>query len=297
MPREEHNPFAGHFKPKGAERLPANIKPIHYALQVMPNLEKATFEGSVVIEFEVIQPTVSIVLHAIDLDITSTALITSSGEHYDIPKVHYHAAEEAIVILLPLTFSAGQKFQLLQNYTGRMSDRTPVGMYRTSYIDHQGNVSWIAATQMEPSSARNLFPCIDEPAAKATFTVSIVADQKLFCASNMDIASSRAISVTNKIVTFNTTPVMSTYLLALVVGDLNVIETNDFHVPIRVIFARNRDPEDCRFALDVAVKAMRAHEDTFGIEYPLPKLDMAAIPGHQGGMLAEVVTLWSLPLG
>jgi aminopeptidase 2 len=164
------------------------------------------------------------------------------------------------------------------------------GFYRSSYKTADGGTGYIASTQMEPTDARRAFPCFDEPALKAEFTVTLVADKHLTCLSNMDVASesevdSKISSGKKKAVKFNKSPVMSTYLVAFIVGELKVIESNDFRVPVRVYATLDQDIEHGRFSLDLAARTLAFYEKAFDSEYPLPKMDMVAIPDFSAGAM------------
>ena len=164
------------------------------------------------------------------------------------------------------------------------------GFYRSSWKDQDGTTKYIATSQMEPTDARRAFPCFDEPALKAEYTVTLVADKHHTCLSNMDPASEKEVDskITGgkrKAVTFNKTPLMSTYLLAFIIGELKVIETNAFRVPIRIFATPDKDIEHGRFSLDLAAKTLDFYEKTFDSKFPLPKMDMAAIPDFNSGAM------------
>ena len=164
------------------------------------------------------------------------------------------------------------------------------GFYRSSYKEKDGSTKYMATTQMEPTDARRAFPCFDEPALKATYTVTLIADENHTCLSNMDQASEKTIDskVTGgkrKAVTFNKTPLMSTYLLAFIIGELKCIETNAFRVPVRVFAPSNAHIEHGRFSLHVAAKTLDFYEKTFDRKFPLPKMDMVAIPDFSAGAM------------
>ena len=164
------------------------------------------------------------------------------------------------------------------------------GFYRSSYKEKDGSTKYMATTQMEPTDARRAFPCFDEPALKATYTVTLIADENHTCLSNMDQASEKTIDskVTGgkrKAVTFNKTPLMSTYLLAFIIGELKCIETNAFRVPVRVFAPSNAEIEHGRFSLDLAAKTLDFYEKTFDSKFPLPKMDMVAIPDFSAGAM------------
>ena len=185
--------------------------------------------------------------------------------------------------------SKGSKAQLEIKFTGQLNDKM-AGFYRSTYKNPDGSEGVLAVTQMEPTDARRSFPCFDEPSLKAEFTVTLIADKKLTCLSNMDVASEADVQSANsggtkKAVTFNKSPLMSTYLVAFVVGELNCIETNEFRVPVRVYAPPGQDIEHGRFSLHLAAKTLAFYEKVFGIDFPLPKMDQIAIPDFAQGAM------------
>jgi len=151
------------------------------------------------------------------------------------------------------------------------------GFYRSTYKNTDGSEAILATSQLEATDARRAFPCFDEPSLKAEFTITLIADKHLTCLSNMDVASESEVHSeirggTKKAVKFNKSPLMSTYLLAFIVGELNYIETNNFRVPVRVYAPPNQDIEHGRFSLDLAARTLEFYEKTFDSKFPLPKM-------------------------
>lgn len=147
---------------------------------------------------------------------------------------------------------------------------------------------------MEPTDARRAFPCFDEPALKAKFTVTLIADKHLTCLSNMDVASesevqSEITKSVKKAVKFNVSPPMSTYLVAFIVGELNYIETDKFRLPVRIFAPPNQDIEHGQFSLELAARTLEFYEKTFDSKFPLPKMDMVAIPDFSAGAMENWV--------
>jgi len=185
--------------------------------------------------------------------------------------------------------TAGSKAQLSIKFIGELNDKM-AGFYRSTYKNKDGTLGYLATTQFEPTDARRALPCFDEPALKAKFTVTLIAEKHLTCLSNMDVASEKdleatAQGVTKKAVKFNTSPLMSTYLLAFIVGELNYIESNTFRVPVRVYAPPSEDIETGRFALEICARGLEFYEKTFGIPFPLPKMDQVAIPDFAAGAM------------
>ena len=131
-----------------------------------------------------------------------------------------------------------------------------------------------------------MFPCWDEPAIKAKFEISVVAPKNLTTLSNMPVASETEVSPDKKEVRFAVTPVMSTYLVALIVGDYDYLEskTEDGGILVRV-YAPPAKKDQGRFALEVATKSLTYYAKYFNIKYPLPKMDMIAISDFAAGAM------------
>jgi aminopeptidase 2 len=215
----------------------------------------------------------------------------SSGDQVitDSPSVSHDEENQTTKISFAHTLPGGSKASVTMSFTGTLNDNM-VGFYRSSFKTEDGSTTYMATTQMEPTDARRAFPCFDEPALKAEFTVTLVADKKMTCLSNMDVASEK--TVASKItggdrqaVTFNKTPLMSTYLLAFIIGELNYIETNSFRVPVRVYAPKGLNIEHGRFSLELAAKTLDFYEKTFASPFPLPKMDMIAIPDFSAGAM------------
>ncbi|MCJ1377275.1 Aminopeptidase 2 mitochondrial [Xylographa soralifera] len=274
---------------KAREVLPTNVKPLHYDLTLEPDFEKFTFEGKVVIDLDVKEETTSISLNAVEIEIHSTTITSGETQITSSPKVSFNEAKQTVTLSFDKAIAAGSKAQLTHTFTGSLNDKM-AGFYRSSYDHPDGTTHWMATTQMEPTDARRALPCFDEPALKATYTVTLVADKGLTCISNMDVASEKEVESKlsggkKKAVTFNKTPLMSTYLLAFIVGELKYIESNSFRVPVRVYATPDKDIEHGRFSLELAAKTLEFYEKTFDSPFPLPKMDMAAIPDFSAGAM------------
>lgn len=273
----------------GREVLPTNVKPVHYDLTLEPDFEKFTYEGTVIIDLNVNEDTNSISLNTSELDIHTSEIIVDGAVVTSTPVVSYDKDKQVSTVKFNETIPAGSKAQLKQTFTGILNDNM-AGFYRSSYKTANGGTGYIASTQMEPTDARRAFPCFDEPALKAEFTVTLIADKHLTCLSNMDVASesevdSKISGGKKKAVKFNKSPLMSTYLVAFIVGELKVIESNDFRVPVRVYATLDQDIEHGRFSLDLAARTLAFYEKAFDSEYPLPKMDMVAIPDFSAGAM------------
>ncbi|KAF2098761.1 hypothetical protein NA57DRAFT_39769 [Rhizodiscina lignyota] len=274
---------------KGREVLPKNVKPLHYHLTLEPNFETFEYEGKVTIDLDVVEDTTSISLNTIDLKIHSTTISSGSKVITSSPELTHNEDKQTTTVFFKDTLPAGSKATVTQKFTGILNENM-AGFYRSSFKDKNGKTGYMATTQMEPTDARRAFPCFDEPALKAKFTITLIADKHLTCLSNMDVASEKEVdsamsSGKKKAVTFNETPLMSTYLLAFIVGELNYIETKAFRVPIRVYAPPASDIEHGRFSLDLAARTLDFYEKKFASDFPLPKMDMVAIPDFSAGAM------------
>lgn len=238
---------------------------------------------------DVKEDTTSISLNTLEVEIHSTQISSDGSEVTSSPKLTYNEDSQMTTISFDKSIPAGSKAKLTHTFTGTLNDKM-AGFYRSTFKDKDGNTKYIASTQMEPTDARRAFPCFDEPALKAEYTVTLVADKGLTCLSNMDVASEKEITsemsgAKKNAVTFNKTPLMSTYLLAFIVGELNHIETNDFRVPIRVFATPDANIEHGRFSLELAAKTLAFYEKEFDSDFPLPKMDMVAVPDFSAGAM------------
>lgn len=170
--------------------------------------------------------------------------------------------------------------KIIINYHKRLN-KNMQGAYISTY-EHDGATEKIVSTQFESHYARECFPCIDEPAAKATFDVSITThDSKDTVLANTPIKN-----VVKNTTHFERTPVMSTYLLAFVIGKFHHRETTNQHgIKITSYCALNQDPDSLDFANHIAAEALDYYDEKFGIPYPLQKLDQVAVPDFEAGAM------------
>ncbi|KAI0456585.1 peptidase family M1-domain-containing protein [Xylaria acuta] len=272
----------------GRELLPTNVIPRHYDVTLEPDFNKFTFEGKVVIDFDVQEETRSISLHTIEIDILSAHIKSGDTVVTSSSAIAYDESTQVSKIDLQDAVPKG-KTQLEIKFTGQLND-SMAGFYRSTYKKPDGSEGILATTQMEANDCRRAFPCFDEPLHKANFTITLIADKHLTCLSNMDVASETEVhsemsGTTKKAVKFNPTPLMSTYLVAFIIGELNYIETKKFRVPIRVYAPPSSNIEHGRFSLELAARTLEYYEKIFDADFPLPKMDMVAIPDFAAGAM------------
>jgi aminopeptidase 2 len=265
------------------EILPRHLKPIHYDITIEPHLEAVYFDGSVVIDLAVVEDTSSITLNAIDLEILETEVLVGDGSVLPVSNMDFDSAKETLTIKVEEMLTIGQNVKLKQSFKGSLLHNTS-GLFRSPVVRKDGTTKWMVSTQFEATDARRVFPSFDEPGLKATFSITLVADKTLTCLGNMDVAYETDAGEGRRAVTFNRTPLMSTYIVAFAIGDLKMIETTDFRVPVRVYASADKNIEHGRFALQLASRTLKAFEKIFDIDFPLPKLDLIAIPGEDGAM-------------
>jgi aminopeptidase 2 len=233
------------------------------------------------------EDTKSISLNTNELEIHSTTVLADGAVVTSSPEVTFDSENQVTTINFAETLPAGSKAQLKQTFTGVLNDHM-AGFYRSAWKTASGETKYIASTQMEPTDARRAFPCFDEPALKAAFTITLIADKEHTCLSNMDVASESEVDskgTKRKAVKFNKSPLMSTYLVAFIVGELKYIETTNSSVPVRVYVTPDQDVEHGRFSLDLAAKTIPFYEKAFDSKYPLPKMDMVAVPDFSAGAM------------
>ena len=269
-------------------RLPTGVAPRHYAIELEPDLKAATFAGSVAIDIEVTEPSGTIMLNAAELSVARARLCTPQDEAEELDFA-LDAESERLTLSRRdgrSAFGAGPA-RLDISFTGVLNDQLR-GFYRSTYTDDAGTTHTIATTQFESTDARRAFPCFDEPALKATFAPTLVVDEGLLAVSNTAETGREPLTGGRVRVSFAPTMVMSTYLVAFVVGPLEATGAIDCGgVPVRVIHRPGRG-DQTGFALDVAAHALAWYSDYYGLPYPSDKLDLVAIPDFAFGAMENL---------
>jgi len=261
-------------------RLPNHIIPKRYSITLFPNLSEFTFKGDEEILLEITKPTYEITLHAAELEITS-AEIVNDARKLKAQNISYDEKSETATISFDRVISKGG-VKLKLKFTGILNDKMR-GFYRSKY-EIEGKHHHMAVTQFESTDARRAFPSFDEPAKKAIFDVRLIIPEDHTAISNTIETEIAEHSPGYKIVTFEPTPKMSTYLLAFIVGRFEHIETQVRGVKVR-IFVTPGKKKQAEFALSTATKILSFYTDYFKIPYPLPTLDLIAIPDFASGAM------------
>ena len=263
--------------------LPTNVKPIGYDITLEPDFSTFAFKGSETINVDVLSPTTSITLNSIEIAIQSCTVTLSGGSEMAAQSISFDEDAESATFEFGDELPAGEATLAIE-FTGELNDKLR-GFYRSTYTDIDGNERHMATTQLEATDARRAFPCWDEPALKATFELTLVVPSEMTAVSNMPVVSEEEVRPGVKSVRYAETPIMSTYLLAFIVGDLSYIEeVGDNGTLMRVFTTRGRE-EQGRFALETSIRLLKYFNEYFGIPYPLPKLDHFAIPDFAAGAM------------
>ena len=270
-------------------RLPTTVRPHAYRLVLTPDLPAATFAGDVEIDITVEAPTPTITLNAAELEITFAELNDADPDagYALVPlSIDLDPAEERATLTFAEPLAPGPA-TLHLGFDGILNDKLH-GFYRSTFTDEAGVEHIIATTQMESTDARRAFPCWDEPELKATFEVTLVVDDALAAYSNGSVVEESTEVDGRRRVRFAPTMVMSTYLVAFVVGPLEATEPLHVNgVPLRIVHPPGKG-HLTQFALTVGAHALTFFSDYFGIPYPADKLDLVGIPDFAFGAMENL---------
>ncbi|KAI0792895.1 hypothetical protein C8Q75DRAFT_751852 [Abortiporus biennis] len=314
-------------KPVAEYRLPTNVKPTHYDITIRSDLEKLKFDGFVVIKLDVIEDTTSIVFNTSE-QILGNATLTSPSlqtpHTFSASSYKFDKESERATLELPVALPAGSTAELKIGFSAELTGAM-LGYYRSAW-EEDGQTKHYALTQFEPTAARKAFPCWDEPLLKATFSVTLVSRENTVALSNMNAISEEpydpasgkasddvvswlseklaALTTTEtsadkwKVTRFDTTPPMSTYIVAFANGNFSHLEdsyTSPLSGKVRPlrIYTTPDLIHQAQFALDVKKAVLPLYEKVFDIEYPLPKLDTLVATDFDAGAMEN----WGLITG
>ena len=265
-------------------RLPRNVVPTRYDIRLEPDLATFSFAGTETVAITVTEPVSEIWLNAVDLAITAVAVENDRGERQRGSATAEPASERyRLAFATPLVPGA---WRLTLEFTGTLNDKLR-GFYRSTYKDPSGVTHVLCATQFEATDARRAFPCWDEPDFKAVFASTLVIDPALTAVSNTAIAS-ETIERGKKVVRFAETIVMSTYLVAYVVGELEATAaTMVGKTPLRV-WAVPGKGRLAAFGQAIGAASLAYFEDYYGLPYPGDKLDLLAVPDFAAGAMENL---------
>lgn len=281
--------------------LPDSLVPVHYEISLTDLLfnDPWTYHGLVKIHVKVQRSTRMVILNTKKLELQDTRILVDGKLVAESSTCSYDPDEQRATIALEESIPEGDALIAI-NFIGCMNFDM-CGFYRSKYKsdieptpgtakDNEGNY-YMFSTQFEACDARQAFPCFDEPNLKATFDISLEVPGDQVVISNMPIKQSApGKQIGTKLVSFERTPPMSTYLAAWAIGDFNYIETfsereyNGAPIPVRVYATRGLEDQG-HFALDHAYKIIDLFSKTFGSDYPIPKADMLAVHDFAQGAM------------
>lgn len=260
-------------------RLGKNVVPERYDVELTPDLDAASFAGSVTIATSVAEATGTIVLNAVELDILS-ATVNGAAVEWSLD-----AATERLTLTTATPIPAGPA-TIAITFTGILNDKLR-GFYRSTFVDGDGVERVIATTQMQATDCRRAFPCWDEPEFKAVFGITLVVEPDLFTVSNGPEIE-RSTRDSKAVIRFADTMVMSTYLVAFVVGPLEATEPVDVDgIPLRVVHVPGK-ANLAGFGLEIGAFALRWFQEYYGIAYPSDKVDLLALPDFAAGAMENL---------
>ncbi len=247
-------------------------RPLRYQISVTPNVEAATFTGEATIRIETSEQLASVTMNALDLTV-QRATIDNATARAEVNN------DAQTLTLTPRRALQPGRHTVRIAYSGKVYDDA-YGLFRVEYQDN-GVTKRAMATQFEPGDARRFAPMWDQPNRRAVFSLTVTAANDQFVVGNMPAAQTTRLSGNRTRTRFADTPSMPSYLLFLAVGDFERITRNVNGVELGVVMRRG-EAHRAEAALEAGEQSLNYYTEYFGIPYPLPKLDMIAVPGAGG---------------
>ena len=269
--------------PAAAQRLPTTVVPSHYDLTFTVDIPHARFDGTETIRVDVTAPTSTIVLNAAEITFRDVAIGRPDAMQPAVVARDDQKQQATLTVSRRLDRGPAD---IVIHYSGILNDQL-----RGFYLSH-GKGRDYAVTQFESTDARRAFPCFDEPSFKATFAVTVIAARGDRVISNGKMLSDTAGPVpTRHTVKFATTPKMSTYLVAMAVGNFQCNEGGADGIPIRI--CATPDKKDLtRIALESAEQILHFYDSYYAIKYPFEKLDVLAVPDFAAGAMENTAAIF-----
>lgn len=245
------------------------FRPKNYNITFAPDLEKFIYTGREIITFDIAEETDTVILDSVDLEMISCQLLRKGKS----ASVEHEVSKGALRLSFKQPLAKGE-YELIIEFKGKINNFL-AGWSRSGY-QFAGKQKYMATTHFEPAAARRVFPCVDNPYYKATFDIALKIDKELTAVSNMPSVSEKAAGKNKKLVIFAQTPLMSTYLLYMGVGEFELLESKYRDIVIRGVTPPGKS-QYTQFALECAKKFLAYFEEYFDFEYPLPKVDFIAV--------------------
>ncbi|MGB8179623.1 MAG: M1 family metallopeptidase [Acidimicrobiales bacterium] len=266
-------------------RLARTVVPSAYRIFLTPDLEKFTFSGRVEIDVHITETISELTLNALELEL-GAATVSADGTSYRSLEHRMDDTYETATFVFDRELPVGPAIVEIA-FDGTLNDKL-VGFYRSTYTDVNGVERVIATTQFENTDARRAFPCWDEPAFKATFQVNLTVPSDLSAYSNSPVETDTDLGNGQRTLSYRPTMIMSTYLVAFVVGPFEESATIDVDgVPLRVITPLGK-VHLSDLALEAGAFSLRFFSNYFNIPYPGEKLDMIAVPDFNMGAMENL---------
>ena len=269
---------------EAAYRLPRTVVPSHYDIKIEPDLDDASFRGTVGIDVDIAEPTSTVVLNAIELGIERARIAVGDAEQ--LASISLDEDSERATLTVESELPVGPA-RIVIRFTGILNNDLR-GFYRSVYTTDEGDEKVIATTQFEATDARRAFPCWDQPDFKATYTVSLIIEDGLMAVSNAAETAREVLDSGKVKVDFAETMKMSTYLVAFIVGELEATDPVDVDGTSLRIIAPPGNMHLTPFALDMGAHSLRYFSSYYDIAYPGDKLDMVAIPDFSFGAMENL---------
>jgi len=255
-------------------QLPRTVRPLHYDVMIAPDAAALRFTGKVGITIEVVQPTSTITLNAVDIAFSSVNLATDQ-ESWAASKTEINESTQTASFSFDRQLAKG-RYRLTLDYSGKISTQA-AGLFALDYPTADGKKRALY-TQFESADARRMLPSWDEPAFKTTFALEIAVPSDLMAVSNMPVAERKPLPDGRSLVRFAPTPKMSTYLLFFGLGEFERATAEQDGVELGVVTKKGSSGQ-AGFVLESSKAVLKELNDYFGVKYPLPKLDNVAAPG------------------
>ncbi len=270
---------------KAVTRLFQQFQPEHYALELTPDRDSMSFHGRVTVRGKKVgRPSERITLHQKGLKITAASITKhdkKGDQAFPVARINNQASFDEVRLHAEAQLYPGN-YTVTLDFEGTIT--TPMhGIYPCEF-KLGGVKKQLIATQFESHHAREAFPCVDEPEAKATFDLTLTTPAGETVIANTPVKDQQTVGKT-LVTSFETTPRMSTYLLAFVYGELGYLEATTKDGVLVRTYATPDNVALTQHSLEVAVKSLEFFGDYFNTPYPLPKLDMIALPDFSSGAM------------
>ncbi|MCU1384094.1 MAG: pepN 2 [Acidobacteria bacterium] len=262
--------------PASAQRLPTIVTPSHYDLKFVVDLTRERFEGTETIRVDVAEATPRVVLNAAEIAFHEVTIGAGPAAQTAQVTLDETAQTATLTVAKPLAKGATE---IHVRFSGILNTQL-----RGFYIS-KTKLRKYAVTQFESTDARRAFPCFDEPAFKATYGLTVTIDRGDTAISNGKVLSDvPGPAITQHTMTFGTTAKMSSYLVAMAVGDFRCLDGAADDIPIRI--CATPDKRDLgKLALESAAQILHFYDSYYAIKYPFGKLDVVAVPDFAAGAM------------